>query len=1060
MMKVAGTSSKSLYVFLTLYLSLLFNVSCTIHASIHDLASKSTGTPLSKIVNPPDPETGILNLGIQITGSSVDSYIYKVGPSLTTDCQSVTGYSTSKDVSALIADSISSLPDGPMKLCVLGINGNGLQQDPSQATVAEWIKDTVPPVVSVSTTTQFVDDLNKTSFPLSGTCSEEGKAVFISGPLDAEATCTSGVWSKVVDLSSVGDGTVSFQVKQVDTAKNQSLQTLNGVNKDVAPAAEISVQTSAIKVTEGNQSLQFTIKSSLAKLYDIIIPFTVHGDAAFGTDHSLTAGTVTIPAGQTTGSVSFNIQENGNVGTENRMLINIAGQTQKNVIIGGLATQVIDISDNDGGVEKTILDFEATGGSTCIIHMPGNVLKCWGSNTYGELGDGTTTQRVDPTPVNSAQLFKKVVRSGGPSNCGLTTSNQAYCWGWNGGGQLGDGSTTQRTSPSLVGGGMTFKTIDGGGANACGIDSSDKLFCWGYNPNGQIGDGTTSNRSSPVPIDATVTYKAISVGEGVTCGITLIGNSMKCWGQNTYGQIGNGTTTNSLSPVLVDSSIEYQTVSAGLGTVCGITMAGLLRCWGLNSYGQLGDGTTTNKLVPTTIDAATIYTSVEVGGGSNSACGITSSGIVKCWGYNYYGVVGDGTSTDRLTPVAILNGNTFTKVSIGSNHACALSTVNSLICWGSNIYGQTRKYPALYTSTPLAAVTTKTWKHIERSYYTTCGIDSTDKLFCWGKNTAGFIGDGTKIDRGLPVAVLVDKSISKVSVGYESSCAIDSNGKLYCWGQNTFGGVGDGTTINRISPVAVDSETSFSKVSVGAGHACALTLTGQLKCWGKNNNGALGIGTTVNASSPTVVNSGVLYKDIAVGYMYACGITAADKINCWGANTTGQLGDASTTQRLVPTAIDAANSYQSISVGKVFYGTTCGITLAGVLRCWGDNTFGQIGDSSTTQRTSPVTIHSGTSYMKISSGSYSTCGLTVGKKLYCWGENSKGQLGDTTIISRTSPVAVDAANNYQSISNSATNACALRDATGALYCWGGYENGAFGSGLIESFPTNLYRINY
>ena len=192
--------------------------------------------------------------------------------------------------------------------------------------------------------------------------------------------------------------------------------------------------------------------------------------------------------------------------------------------------------------------------------------------------------------------------------------------------------------------------VASGAVHTCGINPTGGLRCWGWNLYGRLGDGTTTDRLTPTTINSGTTYTAIAAGGHHTCGITTSGG-LKCWGRNEYGQLGDGTTTNRHTPTTIDAGTTYQAIAAGVWHTCGITTSGVLKCWGWNLYGQLGDGTTTNRLTPTTIDAGTTYTAIATN--SLHTCGVTTTGVLKCWGWNEYGQLGDGTTSQRYTPFVI-----------------------------------------------------------------------------------------------------------------------------------------------------------------------------------------------------------------------------------------------------------------------------------------------------------------------------------------------------------------------------------------------------------------------
>src|SRR5881296_115992 len=280
----------------------------------------------------------------------------------------------------------------------------------------------------------------------------------------------------------------------------------------------------------------------------------------------------------------------------------------------------------------------------------------------GQLGDGTMMNRSRPVLVQAPPGVSFAAVTGGAAHtCGLTTglSAAAYCWGGNGSGQLGDGTTTNQLTPVPVQApaGVSFAAVTAGAAHTCGVTAAGAAYCWGDNGFGQLGDGTTTSQSSPVLVQAPpgVSFAAVTGGVAHTCGVAA--GIAYCWGRNLEGQLGDGTTTNRLTPVLVQApaGVSLAAVGAGDFHTCGVTATGAAYCWGANGSGQLGDGTnTTNRLTPVLVQAPAGVSFAAVTAGAVHTCGVTAAGTAFCWGRNVEGQLGDGTTTDRLTPVRVV----------------------------------------------------------------------------------------------------------------------------------------------------------------------------------------------------------------------------------------------------------------------------------------------------------------------------------------------------------------------------------------------------------------------
>ncbi|WGZ95560.1 MAG: hypothetical protein QJT81_06120 [Candidatus Thiothrix putei] len=326
---------------------------------------------------------------------------------------------------------------------------------------------------------------------------------------------------------------------------------------------------------------------------------------------------------------------------------------------------------------------------SCAVAADGTV-KCWGLNNYNQLGDGTTTQRSTANPVADITTAKQVA-SGAYHSCALLADRSVQCWGNNANGELGDGTTTQRSKPVSVSGINNATAISVGERFSCALLADETVKCWGRNPSGQLGDGTTTQRITPVSVQGLTDVLSLSVGSDHACAVTRDNGAVKCWGQNAYGQLGNGTKTNSNVPVVVSGLSNAIAVSAGQLRSCAIELGGSAKCWGNNEHGAIGDSTSTERLTPTQVTGLTSGVTV-IDTGRRHTCAVVNGGA-KCWGYNAYGVVGDGTTTGRNAPVDV-SGLTsgISDIDVESfadaSHTCATTTAGGIKCWGYNDYNQ------------------------------------------------------------------------------------------------------------------------------------------------------------------------------------------------------------------------------------------------------------------------------------------------------------------------------------------------------------------------------------
>ena len=547
------------------------------------------------------------------------------------------------------------------------------------------------------------------------------------------------------------------------------------------------------------------------------------------------------------------------------------------------------------------------------------------------------------TDAHSASAATAVAVSVGDFHtCALTTAGGLKCWGNNELGQLGDGTTTDRAAPVDVAGLTSgVAAVSTWRTHTCALTTAGGIKCWGLNSLGQVGDGTTALRSTSVDVvGLTSGVAAVAAGGGGsdhTCALTTVGG-LKCWGNNDVGQLGDGTTVGRTAPVdVVGLTSSVAAVTAGSRHTCALTTAGGLKCWGSNGGGRLGDGTTMDRTTP--VDVVGLTSGVAAfSAGSSYTCAMTTAGGLKCWGFNGSGRLGDGTTTDRDTPVDVVGLTSgVAAVSAGSRHTCALTTAGGLKCWG---------------------------------------FDRTGQL---GHGTGGGIHT-TPVD-----VVGLTSGVAAVSAGGFHTCALTTAGGLKCWGRNSFGRLGDGATTDRTTPVDVVGLTSgVAAVSAGSGYTCALTTTGGLKCWGLNLSGQLGDGTGGGTRTTPVdvvgLTSGVAAA--SAGTEHTCAVTTVVGLKCWGSNSFGQLGDGTTTDRTTP--VDVAGLTSGVAAVSAGASYTCAMTTAGGLKCWGFNSFGQLGDGTTTERTTPVDVAGLTSGVAaVSAGAFRTCALTTAGGLRC-----------------------------------------------------------------------------
>jgi alpha-tubulin suppressor-like RCC1 family protein len=368
----------------------------------------------------------------------------------------------------------------------------------------------------------------------------------------------------------------------------------------------------------------------------------------------------------------------------------------------------------------------------------------------------------------------------------------------------------------------------------------------GINP--QVNITLVPNVGSTVGVSFVNPAIALAAGEGFTLAIGTTG-SLRGWGGNSTGVLGDGTLTNRLAPVASTQLGTFSSVAAGQAHVCAVSSAGGLSCWGSNFWGQLGDGTFTNRVPPSVTQPFTSGIK-QVDLGNSHTCVIKTDNTVWCAGYNGDGELGNGTTTTSTTFVIATNG--VDQVSAGPLLTCARSIVGQIVCWGLNSNGQV------------------------------------------GNGTAG--GNVTT-----PSTIGNFFGVAEVSAGYAHACARRFDGTVWCWGANNAGQVGDGTTVDRSSPVQVVGINSAVQIAAGVAHSCAHLQDATIRCWGLNQSGQLGNGSGTNALTPAFVLNLTGPTDLVAGSYHTCARLDSGNVACWGDNGAGEIGDGTTSNRFVPT---------------------------------------------------------------------------------------------------------------------------------------------------------------
>lgn len=777
----------------------------------------------------------------------------------------------------------------------------------------------------------------------------------------------------------------------------------------------------------------------------------------------------------------------------------------------------------------------------------------WGRNQLGQLGDGSKVDRKSPVKV-ATPAGVKFALAGAASSTSYAVSSDGvtYAWGSNAYGQLGDGTTSDKTTPSVMNAGSApFQKIVGGAGSAMALGADSYLYGVGWNEAGQLGNSSTANASvwvKPSRVPALVTPSTAAV-TGVI-GTAL--NTPRLRAVGLYGTVTFATSSGLPAGFTLDAATG---VVSGTAAVVVPSMKLTISASGTRGSEGLA------PQAEVTIEVSGGYVS-QVSSGGDHSLALDINGDVFAWGKNSSGELGDGTTTDRNTPtwVSIPDGVTFSQVAAGSNHSLALTKTGEIYAWGSNSDGQlgVSGISASGSKKPIKVSLPEgvTAKQIAAGRVASYALGSDGKLYAWGDNTWGQLGDGTSLDRATLVAVErgaipIDAKIAKIATAYDSAFIVDDAGAVYGWGSRMSGQLGTGRTqMPQLTPARVPLPTGVKATEitsgpesthvliVGAdggayewGEAYWWNLTmpseqiyrapfrialpagvkavevgvtrdtsyavgddGVVYGWGRNSDGAVGDDTTIDRASPTPLAQGSLPKGVAVtalaGSNRALVALGSDGLGyAVGAGGSGQLGNGSVAGSRVWVKIARPDATVRPSVQRVSGKVAANLTSRG-LRWRGiygtvtvttadsiptgftlDSKTGIITGSFELAKTATLTLAvNGTRenpsvaptaivhlaagdgyFVDVASGFYHSLAVDINGDLFSWGKNSNGQLGDGTVTDRNTPtwVPFPAGVKIVKVSAGKAHSLALTD-SGDVYAWGSNSDGQLG---VSGIPT-------
>jgi alpha-tubulin suppressor-like RCC1 family protein len=700
----------------------------------------------------------------------------------------------------------------------------------------------------------------------------------------------------------------------------------------------------------------------------------------------------------------------------------------------------------------------------------------WGDNYYGQLGNGFINNGTS-SPVQATGLNSAIAIATGPESShslALRSDGTVWAWGYNGTGELGNGTTKDSSIPVQVSGLNGVMAISAGSSHSLALKSNGTVWAWGSNSLGMLGNGSTNNSSIPVQVSGLSGVTAIAGGGLISLALKSDGTVWD-WGHNGDGELGNGSTINSSVPVQVSGLNGVTAIAAGSLHCLALKSDGTVWTWGYNRYGELGNGTTTNS--PTPLQVIGLSGITAIAGGGYHSLFLKSDGTVWACGYNTRGELGNGTTTNSPTPLQVIGLSGITAIAGGGYHSLALKSDGSIWAWGDNVSGELGTEITPNSAAPvhlsgLSGVTTITggqyhslflksegtvWACGAKNYgqlgngdiggavnpiqvtnisgaialaagaYHNLALRSDGNVWAWGYNWAGQLGDGSIYIKSIPVQVNGLSGITAIAAGGDHSQALKSDGSVWGWGDNEVGQVGVPTTKDswRVpSPHQISSLNAVIAIAGGDSHSLALKSDGTVWAWGINDDGELGNGSTSNSSVPIQVTglSGVMA--ITGGGYHSLALKSDGTVWAWGYNNYGQLGNGTTNSSSLPVQVSSLSSITAISAG---YWHSLALKSDGTIWAWGYNGDGELGNGSTNNSSVPIQVTGLTGVMAITGGGYHSLALKSDRTVWDWGNNLNDQLGNGTANSSSVPVQVTTLSNTIKISAGLYHSLALVD---------------------------------
>jgi alpha-tubulin suppressor-like RCC1 family protein len=691
----------------------------------------------------------------------------------------------------------------------------------------------------------------------------------------------------------------------------------------------------------------------------------------------------------------------------------------------------------------------------------------WGNGVNGRLGNGIITgNRSTPVTTFAGGTNWKQVSSGNDHTAAVKTDGTLWTWGFGGSGKLGNlvaVGLSVSTPVTTFAGGTNWKQVSSGNDHTVALrdDGVNKqLYVWG-NTN-LLAVNILNDNEPKTTFTGGTNWKQVSSGNQHTVAVKTDG-TLWTWGYGSFGRLGNADTTSRSTPVTTfTGGTDWRQVGSGSLHTSAIKTDGTLWTWGNGNSGRLGNAVTTNVSTPvTTFAGGTNWKQINVGPGHNAA--IKTDGTLWTWGNGISGRLGNAsTSIINSTPITTFAGGTnWKQVSSGTNHTVALfdDGVNKrLYSFGDITYTGTG---SIRFFVPTLIDNNVNWKQVSAGSRHTAAVKNDGTLWVWGNGTTGALGGFSSFNRFTPTTTFAGGTNWKqVSSGDAHTAAIKTDGTLWTWGRGTYGRLGNGiVTGDRLTPVTTFAGgTNWKQVSAGALHTSAIKTDGTLWTWGNGISGRLGNASTsiINSTPVTTFAGGTNWKQVSAGELHTAAIKTDGTLWTWGYGNSGQLGNTGITNRSTPVTTFAGGTNWK----QVFTSLSHTIALKddGInkeLYIFGENNY-LIGNTNSTTSNGNIpatTFAGGTNWKQVSISGRNTAAVKNDGTLWTWGLNAKGELGNTKTEERSTPVTTFAGGtNWKQVDVGYNHTVAIKT-DGTLWTWGYDSNLGIGSLLFEQYTS-------